>query len=263
MTETRQNESEASRLKRFWNERYQEFSLNESGIKGLDAAYIQLLYRCKLEAWRAALGRTPLRGRTGLRALDAGCGQGFFCKAAERDLPDIVYTGADISEKAVAFLSNSMPGHRWLCGDFCDECFPVQPPYDLIQSIEVLHLILDDEHQAAAIRNFARWLAPDGRIIITDTCPRERYQANPYIVFRPRSHYKALAERYGLRIESIQPMYYFVPSRGWTVWPVNRIFARLPPLLVYRLDRMARALRLPQFWTTHDSRMKIITLCHK
>jgi hypothetical protein len=83
---------------------------------------------------------------------------------------------------------------------------------------------------------------------------------NPYIVFRPLAHYETLARRLGLAIESVRPMYYFVPSRGWTQPPFNELFKRLPPQTVFALDRAALAMRLPQFWTTHDSRVKMLVL---
>jgi 2-polyprenyl-3-methyl-5-hydroxy-6-metoxy-1,4-benzoquinol methylase len=254
-----QQQGEADRLRRFWNERYQDFSLQESGIKGLDAEYIRLLYRCKLAAWLDALGRAGLSERAGLRVLDAGCGQGFFADAAVSELKYANYTGADISEKAIAHLRSTRPQHRWLSADFCDPGFSASGPFDVVQSIEVMHLILDNTNHAEAMANFARLLAPGGRIFVTDTLPRQ-YQVNPYMVFRPLKHYKELAERLGLRIESVRPMYYFLPSRGWNVWPLNRILDQLSPGFVYTLDRAALALRLPQFWTTHDSRMKMITL---
>jgi SAM-dependent methyltransferase len=249
---------EADRLRRFWNERYQDFSLQEAGIKGLDENYIKLLYRCKQNAWVSALRRTALSEREGLRVLDAGCGQGFFADVAQSALRNVVYTGADISERAIAHLRSTRPQHRWMCADFCDARFSAPGQFDLVQSIEVMHLILDDANHGQAMQNFARLLAPGGRILVTDTLPQQ-YQVSPYIVFRPRTYYTKLANRLGLRIESVRSMYYFVPSRGWNVWPVSRIFARIRPQFVYALDRAAMAMHAPQFWTTHDSRMKMLT----
>ena len=253
-------ESEAERLRKFWNDRYQNFSLQESGIKTLSNDYIQLLYRCKLEAWLGALDRSGLRRRSGLRVLDAGCGQGFFADAVDRELVSADYTGVDISEKSIAHLNATRPQHRWICSDFASPGFSLSPPFDLIQSIEVLHLILDDANQTMALSNLAKLLATNGRILVTDTLPAARTQVNPYIVFRPLAHYEEVARRLGLVIESVRPMYYFVPSRGWIQPPFNRWFARMSPQTVYALDRAALAMRLPHFWTTHDSRMKMLVL---
>jgi len=262
MNSSIQQQHEADRLRRFWNERYQDFSLHESGIKGLDEEHIRLLYRCKLVAWRDALRRAGLSERVGLRVLDAGCGQGFFSDAAVSELKNASYTGADISEKAIGHLRSTRPQHQWLSADFCDTNFTVPGPFDVVQSIEVMHLILDNANHAGAMANFARLLAPGGRIFVTDTLPRQEYQVNRYMVFRPLKHYEVLAKRLGLRIESVKSMYYFLPSRGWNVWPVSRIVARFSPGLLYTLDRFALSLRVPQFWTTHDSRMKMITFVH-
>ena len=253
-------ETEAQRLRRFWNTRYQDFSLQESGIKTLSDDYILLLYRCKLEAWLNALNRSGLRQRRGLRVLDAGCGQGFFADAVERELASADYTGVDISEKSIAHLQETRPQHSWICDDFASPEFSLPLSFDLIQSIEVLHLILDDANHALALRNFAKLLAQNGRILVTDMLPKVRTQVNPYIVFRPLAHYEALADRLGLVIEAVRPMYYFVPSRGFTASPINRVFARLSPRTVFVLDRAALALGVPHFWTTHDSRVKMLVL---
>jgi 2-polyprenyl-3-methyl-5-hydroxy-6-metoxy-1,4-benzoquinol methylase len=253
-------ETEAERLRRFWNTRYQDFSLQESGIKTLSNDYIQLLYRCKLEAWVNALSRSGLRQRTGLRVLDAGCGQGFFADAVERELTAAHYTGVDISEKSIAHLRETRPQHSWICDDFANRDFSLAQSFDLIQSIEVIHLILDDANHAMALSNFAKLLAKNGRIVVTDMLPKVRTQINPYIIFRPLTQYQALADRLGLVIESVRPIYYFVPSRGWTASPVNKVFARLSPQTVFALDRAALAMRLPHFWTTHDSQVKMLVL---
>jgi 2-polyprenyl-3-methyl-5-hydroxy-6-metoxy-1,4-benzoquinol methylase len=253
-----QQPNEADRLREFWNGRYRDFSLQESGIKGLDEDYIGLLYRCKAVAWFAALRRAGLFARSGLRVMDAGCGQGFFADAAERKLTQAIYTGVDISQKAIVHLCSTRPQHRWMCADFSDPNFSAPGPFDLVQSMEVTHLILDNTNHAQALTNFARLLAPGGHIFVTDTLPSREYRS-PYIVFRTLRYYKELAARLGLSIESVSPMYYFVPSRGWNAWPASSLFNRFPPALVYTLDRVALALRLPQFWTTHDSRMKLIT----
>jgi SAM-dependent methyltransferase len=253
---------ESERLKTFWNTRYVDFSLLESGIKCLTPEYSQLLYRCKKEAYCKALKIGGINTAKPIRILDGGCGQGFFAAVARQVFRAADYTGIDISEKAIAFLKTQFAGFKWVCADLSDPELTLKHVFDVAQSIEVLHLILDDTNHTQAIQNLTRHLAPNGILIITDTLPQERYFANDYIVFRPFSYYEQVLASIDMQLLGVFPMYYWVPDMGVAYGPLRRVCNHLPPKLVFSIDRFCLNLRLPQFAISHDSQMKMM-VCRK
>lgn len=251
-------QQESDRLKTFWNSRYTEFSLRESGIKTLTPEYSELLYRCKKEAYCKALKLGGVNMVRPVRILDGGCGQGFFASVAIEIFRDAAYTGVDISEKAVAFLKTRGAGFEWVCADLSDPGFSLNHAFDVAQSIEVLHLILDDANHYQAIKNLAAHLASNGILIITDTLPERRYFAAEYIVFRPFDYYERMFDSLNLQLLDVYPMYYWIPDMGAASGPLKRVCRFLPPKLVYVIDRLCLNLKLPQFTQSCDSRMKMI-----
>lgn len=254
--------NEAERLKTFWDRRYADFTLAESGIKTLSPAYSRLLYRCKKNAYLKATSRAGFTASQAPAILDGGCGQGFFAGVVEAEFPRASYTGLDISEKAIAFLRPRFPRYTWMQCDMGQAGLSLGQAFDLAQSIEVLHLLIDDRHQAEAIANIAAHLKPGGTLILTDTLPPERYAANEYIVFRPLEYYRQLLKRLNVAITAVFPMYYCIPDMGPGTPRIRARLRRVPPRLMYLFDRAALALRLPQWGASHDSRMKML-LCRK
>ena len=253
---------ESERLKAFWNTRYVEFSLLESGIKTLTPQYSELLYRCKKEAYCKALKICGIDTMSPVRILDGGCGQGFFASAAQEVFRAPAYTGLDISEKAIAFLQTRIPGFEWVCADMADPGLALNRVFDLAQSIEVLHLILDDGNHSQAISNLVAHLAPKGILMITDTLPERRHYASEYIVFRPFDYYERLFDGLDLQLVDVFPMYYWVPDMGVASGPLKRICHFLPPKLVFALDRVCLRLKLPRIAQSADSHMKMM-VCRK
>jgi SAM-dependent methyltransferase len=253
---------ESERLRSFWNTRYVEFSLLESGIKCLTPEYSELLYRCKKEAYCKALKLGGVDIMKPIRILDGGCGQGFFASVANEVFQAPAYTGVDISEKAIAFLKAQVAGFEWVCADLSDPGLALNRVFDLAQSIEVLHLILDDTNHSQAIKNLVANLAPKGILIITDTLPERRYFATEYIVFRQFEYYERLFDSLNLQLLDVFPMYYWVPDMGALSGPLNRVCRFLPPKLVFAIDRVCLKLKAPQFAQSHDSQMKMI-VCRK
>ncbi len=256
------DQQEAQRLRAFWNSRYKEFSLRESGIKTLTPKYSELLYRCKRKAYCRALDCAGIDPARQVRILDGGCGQGFFASVAHQVFQSPIYTGVDISERAIAFLIPLFPEFNWICADLCDRRSFLDDKFDIVQSIEVLHLILDDQNHSQAISNMASATAPNGILIITDTLPQSNEHVNEYIVFRPAEYYERLFNQLGLSLLEVFPMYYWLPDMGLTAVRLRQWFRTLPPYLVYCLDRLFLRLKIPQVRQSHDSKMKMI-VCQK
>ncbi len=253
-------EQETYRLMNFWDKRYRDFSLNESGIMGLNGRYIRLLYRCKLEAYIKAISISGLTISDPIKILDAGCGQGFFAEQALNLFPQVRYTGVDISRKLIDHLIDEFPQCRWINHDFCDPEFDLGNGFNLIQSIEVLHLILSDVNHFNAIRNFAKCLVAGGTLIITDILPKKRMLISNYIVFRELDYYKNIFRELDLSIVRIFPMYFWIPDRGIPIFPFKYFFYFFPPEFIFRLDRFFLKLGVPPLLQSHDSAMKVLVI---
>lgn len=255
--------SEHGRLSEFWNSRYREFSLGESGIKSLPPEYSRLLYDCKRLAYQKALsiGGVSKDARQ-VNILDGGCGQGFFAMVAHEIFRHPRYLGVDISDKAISFLKSRLPEDQWISANLSDATLRLGRKFEIAQSIEVLHLILDDGNQSQAIANLAFHLCQDGILIFTDTLPDKKYFANDYIVFRPVDYYKNLFQKLNLKLLAVFPMYYWIPDRGIASAKLRRISDHFPPKLMYILDRLFLFLGVPQLKQSHDSKMKMI-VCKK
>lgn len=253
---------EAVRLKAFWNARYNEFSLRESGILQHSAECSELLYQCKEAAYVKAVQLAKIDRRSPVSILDAGCGQGFFANVARRLFDQPSYRGVDISEKAIQFLSSRMPDFEWRMDDITDRDFRDRGNADVVQSIEVLHLILDDKLHQQAIRNLSAMMSETGTLIFTDTLPQVRTQVGEYIVFRTWDYYKSLLKELSLALIAIIPMYYWMPDGG----PQSRIMGRcvrmLPLKAVFWLDRVFLRWGIPPWNQSHDCKMKMM-VCRK
>src|SRR5438128_3608226 len=109
--------AEAERLKRFWETRYQRFSLSESGWLGAGEKKNRLLYSCKTHALKASLKDLGLKNDSSFSVLDAGCGQGYFARFYQDCFPRVKYTGIDISSKVIAHLKPSFSHYTFFADD--------------------------------------------------------------------------------------------------------------------------------------------------
>jgi SAM-dependent methyltransferase len=251
---------EAERLKQFWETRYQRFSLSESGWLGAGEKRNEYLYACKAQALRGALKDLGLRADSHFSVLDAGCGQGFFADFYRSRFRLAEYTGVDISTRVVDHLRESFRNYKFFADDFTVWRDPDARRFDVIQSFEVLHLILDDDLVEKAMQSFKEQLQSRGHILMTAVLPDHSIEPNDYIRFRSRQWYEGLFARLGLEIIKKRPMYYWLPDR----LPGNRYVSGTlhlaGPAVLYFVDRLGLALRLPRFSGRLDSRMQLLTL---
>jgi SAM-dependent methyltransferase len=234
------------RLRAFWNERYQQFALSESGWLGAGDRLNDRIYACKVQALRRALARLGLAGDRRWSVLDAGCGQGYFARFYRREFPGSSYVGLDLSERAVAYLQQTMADTEFHVGNLCDWTDAAGRSFDVIQSFEVLHLILDDARIVDALGNLSRQLSPGGALVMTAALPDEMVQPAGYLKHRSRQFWQDAFRTGGLRIVADRPMYYWLPAGGPSGKYLRHALNRMGADVMYALDRAAFHMRLPQ-----------------
>ena len=72
--------------------------------------------------------------------LDAGCGEGFVAQRLLEALPDVAFTGCDVSERALAVAANLNPTARFVSGSvvnlpFPDRCFDVIGCFEVLEHL--------------------------------------------------------------------------------------------------------------------------------
>lgn len=250
-----QSSAEHNRLVSFWGNRYQNFTLNESGINSPDKKFVRLLYECKKEAYFKCLDQAGFNQESRGQILDAGCGQGYFASVCHRYYPKTRYWGLDISQNVIHHNRELYPYYHWLQVDFCQPKFTLATKFDLIQSIETLHLIIDDSYLTAGLKNLQRLIKPGGYLLISDVLPKYRLITKEYIVFHPLKFYLSNLK---LKLESITPIYYFFAARKVNLPIAKQLLPFVPAEILYRLDRLLLRTDFPQFRPYPDSAMKFL-----
>jgi len=250
---------DVTRLRSFWDSRYRTFALSESGWAGAGEVHNRLVYRCKVAAIARALRRAGYTADRLFSVLDAGCGQGFFADFYARAFPRARYTGLDVSSRLIAHLRASRPEAEFETAEITTWNAGGRR-FDVVQSIEVLHLLLDDALVATALRNIGRWLTPGGVALVTAVLPTVTESRLGYLRFQARRDFEAMIQQAGLRLDHDDPMYYFLPDGGPS-WAWSRpLCHRLPRRVLYAVDRLALTLHAPRVATGPDSMMRLLTL---
>lgn len=252
---------DGARLRDFWNSRYADFTLSESGWLGAGERLNDRLYACKRQALRRALAAAGLERGGRWSVLDAGCGQGHFARFYRAEYPASEYVGLDISDRAVDHLRRTIPDVEFQVADICAFADPAGRTFDVVQILDVLHLILDDGAVTRAMENLTRCLAPGGVLLLTAALPGQDARVFDYLHYRSRAFWNELIASLGLRIVAEREMYYWLPSGGPRHKYLRYALNQLGPRALYAIDRAAFALRLPRPASAGmDSRMRLLTL---
>jgi SAM-dependent methyltransferase len=255
------SEGESARLREFWNRRYAQFSLSESGWLGAGEDLNDRIYACKEQALRRAIDATGIESTTRFSVLDAGCGQGYFPCFYARRYPAASYVGLDISERAVEHLRRTIPAGEFHVANLCEWIDPAGRQFDIVQCLDVLYLILDDDLVARAFKNFATLMKPTGALFMNAAVLDETIQQNDYLRHRSRAFWDDVFASAGLRVRASQPMYYFLPAGGPSNRYLRYALTRLGAGVLYAVDRLALAAGAPQPASgSIDSRMQLLTV---
>jgi SAM-dependent methyltransferase len=252
------------RLRGFWNRRYSDFTLSESGWLGAGERLNDRLYACKRQALRRALSSLECSRDTPWSVLDAGCGQGYFARFYRDEHPLASYVGIDISERAVDHLRRAMAGIEFHAADVCQWDDPAGRTFDVVQCFDMLYLILDDDAATRALAALARRISPRGALLLMMPLPDATIAGSDYLRYRSRSFWQnALAAR-GLRIAAERPIYYWLPTAGPTNRYVRYAMTHLGPDALYAVDRAALALGLPRPASSGiDNQTRLLTIQHR
>jgi 2-polyprenyl-3-methyl-5-hydroxy-6-metoxy-1,4-benzoquinol methylase len=126
----------------YWNE-WNKCRESELGNVSLDQAAL-------IEHW--------LKGRSGLKILDVGCGTGWLC---DRLVKFGEVTGTDLADRVIARAQARVPAARFFAGDFMELEFG--QTFDVVTCLEVLSHVAD---QRAFIVKVAQLLRPGGELLL-------------------------------------------------------------------------------------------------
>jgi hypothetical protein len=125
------------RLREFWNKRYSDFTLSESGWLGAGEHLNERIYACKRQALRRAIASLGLARSASWSVLDAGCGQGHFARFYRREYPRPPMS-ASTSPSAPSRTSGNHRGRRVPRRRSVQWDDPAERTFDIVQSFEVL-----------------------------------------------------------------------------------------------------------------------------
>lgn len=223
----------------YWRSRHARYGgLAATGTLGGALPWQHWLYKGKLRAYGRMFARIGF-GLKGKRALNFGCGAGYFEDHWER-LGAAATAGIDIVPEAIAELQAAHPERKYVCGDLARNPALIDQwgSFDLVTAIDVVYHILDDADVETIFTALAARLAPQGYFLVTDAL--RDLQPAPHVRFRSQRQLAELLRAAGMRIVTREPV--FVTQ--------NRpsIFARLTPRLAGSACYYADALltRMPR-----------------
>lgn len=207
-------------------------------------------------AWRAStLGRITdaleldlmletIRPASGLRVLDVGCGDGVLSLELWQRGASI--TGIDASPEMIAAARRRADRQK---ADVTFEVAQAQSlpfardSFDAVAAVTVL-CFLDDRQALRSLREVARVLRPEGRLVIGELGRWSLWAARRRVHgwlgaplwrnahFRSARRLRALAEGAGLRVEAVRGAIYYPPwgLAARVLAPVDRWLGRLTTL---------------------------------
>lgn len=212
----------------FWDQRLSEqFDLRGTGETGLSLAYNRACYELRRHVLDRALAEAGFDPK-GQRALDVGCGTGFF--TAYYLARGAQVTGLDIAPTSVERLQQRHPEARFVLSDVSEA--EIAERFELVNAFDVLYHITDDTRWERAVRHLARAVAPNGLLLLTDTFA-DLPRLAEHNVTRPLPRYRELLSTHGLELQAIYPTHVLLNRELGPFRPFNRL-----PGLLYGLDRL-------------------------
>ena len=131
----------------------------------------------------------------------------------------------------------------------------------MIQSLEVLHLILDDDVWMRALASLSRRLADSGTLLVTAAMPERTIQPSDYLRYRSRGLWRDALASLKLRLVAERQMYYWLPAGGPRNKYARYALTQIGAGALYAIDRAAVVLHVPQPTSTAiDARVRLLTI---
>lgn len=150
--------------KRYWTDRFDKYgtSLRGAGHEGLSEEANEEMYLEAARVFEATIRRL-LSKHDGTRALEIGCGTGFYTDLLKR-VGVAEFTGIDITDALFAEHRERFPGFRFVQADVTKD--PLEGTYDLAVMIDVTEHIVTRDDLDSAFSNIANVLVPGGYFIV-------------------------------------------------------------------------------------------------
>lgn len=187
------------------------------------SAYRPVFTQCMDDSWRRiydhllvtgfvpAVDGLPEALRSGIRALDIGCGTGHAMNVLAREFPRSSFVGYDIAEDAIARAREeaSSMGLTNVSFDVVDVAsLPADPKFDLVTAFDAIH---DQRAPDAVLRGACRALAPNGTFVMIEFKFSSRVEENIKNPFAPMY--------YGFSLMHCMPVSLALDGQGLgTVW---------------------------------------------
>jgi SAM-dependent methyltransferase len=191
----------------YWERRLTEtYAIDGVGYAGLGPAFNTWMYRVRRHVFLRTL-RPLLPDPPRARVLDVGTGTGFYVDRWH-ELGAGSVTGSDLTDTAVAKLSERYPGDDFVRFDVGDPKPPPQlGPFDAISAMDVLFHIVDDERFARSFATVRELLAPGGVFAFTDNFLHRATERAEHQASRPLGEIEAAVHDAGLDIVDRRPMF--------------------------------------------------------
>jgi SAM-dependent methyltransferase len=191
----------------------------------------RVFYACRQRAMKIALKECGV-DLSGLRVLDAGCGNGKFSKTYQ--LAGAKVWGVDISPDAVSRCESLGLG-TFVVGSLNESAARFPEPFDIIHCFDVLYHLTDEDEWQSTLAAFAALSHEDTLWLLTEFHTMEGRSSALHLKKRPLAKYQRELARHGRCICLEKPLYWF-----YSVCP--RLARRFPSwiLLAERLGWLAK-----------------------
>lgn len=136
----------------------------------------------------------------GLNVLEVGCGIGLMAPSVVT--AGGIYTGIDISERALETARSSCVEGTFVCGNIV--LFDLGFTFDLIFCTDVLVHIVNDDNWRSVWRCIESHLSEKGQVVIKEGLGETRSTYSSHVVSRSMDEYKGCLLEIGLDIKAVE-----------------------------------------------------------
>jgi SAM-dependent methyltransferase len=190
----------------YWSKRHRALAgLRATGTLGAPVGWQEWLYKGKLRAYLRGFHTIGFSLR-GCRALNFGCGTGYFEDAWE-SLGAGDTAGIDIVDDVIISLKASHPTRSYRAGDLANEPGLIADigTFDLVTALDVFYHVLDDQALGRIVSTLSGCLAESGYFLFTDAL----VEATPaqHVKFRSYDYWEQMLRFNGLQIVHREPVF--------------------------------------------------------